>query len=111
MRLLILRQIAQPYVRGLYGAMLALPFVPGYAVAVFFHQCAEEHVIIQPCLLFSAKLRESRLPIFAWLGGEIREGFFEQTPFQFFDGRIPHRAVAQLRKIGPCQRRLEIVAC
>src|SRR5205085_6485847 len=100
----------QPSACGIDALLLARPFVPSFAVAIFLHQRAEEGVTGQPGGFLFAKSIESWLTIARCVRREIRKRFFEQSAFQFFYRAISHRALTELRKIDIRQRGVEIFA-
>src|ERR1700736_1962242 len=99
----------KPRARGIDVLMLGRPFVPSFALAVFFHQRAKKRIVIEPRRFLTAEFPKLRLSIFRCVRGEVCERFLEQTAFHFFDRGIFHRAVAKLGKIDIGEGGLVIV--
>src|SRR5438270_2568668 len=71
----------QPVARRISAAMLLAPLVPGLAVSIFLHECAEKRVIAQPTVFRLAKEIEVRRIAFAFgtPARKPRVGFFQET--------------------------------
>ena len=82
--------------------MFPAPLVPGLAVSIFLHECAEKRVIAQPTVFGLAKGIEVRRIAFAF-GTPARKPrvcFFQQVKFQRAHAIMFHAAFAQLLQIG-----------
>ena len=107
-RLSIQGEATEPIARG-FGRLIR-PCIPVFALAIFFHERAEEDVTIQPGGFFLAKLSKIRLSIFVGLrGAKTSKSFFQQVPIQFFNLRVFHWAASEPGKIDIGKRRRKVI--